>query len=74
MGLLRWTSRIQLVSVLDGWEVLRQKDRDATLSGVPVVVITAAGGGVGRTDHVERILRKPFSVKQVLDTLDPNPS
>jgi PAS domain S-box-containing protein len=59
-----------LMPGLDGWEVLAALKADATLSSIPVVVVTIvddrnAGFAMGATDY----LRKPIERSQLLEAL-----
>lgn len=58
-----------MMPIMDGWEFRRQQQGDAKLSGIPVVVITAAGEHRASTIAVDRILPKPLQLDHVLETL-----
>ncbi len=58
-----------MMPVMDGWEFLREKNKDAQLAQVPVVLFTAAGGldpsavwALGAND----VLHKPASADDLL--------
>ncbi len=48
--------------VMDGWAVLREVERDSTLSRIPVIVMTAIGGHESQRIPVSRLLRKPMDI------------
>jgi CheY-like chemotaxis protein len=55
-----------MMPVMDGWEVVAQMDRDPSLAGVPVCVVSAHDKDPPRN---VRVLRKPVSLQALLDTV-----
>jgi chemosensory pili system protein ChpA (sensor histidine kinase/response regulator) len=55
--------------VMDGWELAQRLRSDARTAGIPMIVLTARGSHWGYP--TDRVLRKPFDVRQLLDTLRP---
>jgi putative two-component system response regulator len=55
--------------VMDGWEFLRQMTSRDRLSGVPVVLATAAGDHWGYPVRPDRLVRKPFDLDRLLTVL-----
>jgi CheY-like chemotaxis protein len=58
-----------MMPVMDGWQFLAERRRDAGLAAVPVVVFTAAGGidaAAVRALGAEGVLHKPADVGDVL--------
>jgi CheY-like chemotaxis protein len=61
-----------MMPVLDGWSVLAQRQTDASLSAIPVVVMSA--GGTGAWDRARLLgadgwVSKPFDLDGILATL-----
>jgi CheY-like chemotaxis protein len=58
-----------MMPVMDGSEFRREQLADPTLSGIPVVLITAAG--LERVDRTEfsDVLRKPLKIDRVLEVI-----
>ncbi len=59
---------------LDGWEVYRRLKEDAVLAAVPVIVVTARAQDIDRVlglavAHVDDYLTKPFTPKQLTDSV-----
>ncbi len=56
-----------MMPVMDGWEFRREQQRDATLSGVPVVVLSALDesriGNIGAAAY----LKKPLDFDRLID-------
>jgi len=60
---------------LDGWEVYRRLKEDPLLAPVPVIVVTARAQDIDRVlglhvAHVDDYLSKPFTPKQLTDSVD----
>ncbi len=60
---------------LDGWEVYRRLKEDAVLAAVPVIVVTARAQDIDRVlglhvAHVDDYLTKPFTPKQLTESVD----
>jgi CheY-like chemotaxis protein len=53
--------------VMDGWEFLRQKNDDAAIADVPVVVLSAIPPA--SLDGVEMVLHKPVDPGLLVDTV-----
>ena len=68
---MRTADRIFLVlldlwmPVMDGWEVLRRKARDAGIAEIPVVVVSAIAPA--SLDGVEATLKKPISPQSLVE-------
>jgi CheY-like chemotaxis protein len=58
-----------MMPVMNGWEVLTELKRDASLSRLPVVVVSAFADQAPR-DGVRAVLRKPVQVSQLLSALE----
>jgi CheY-like chemotaxis protein len=56
-----------MMPLVTGWQVLEVIQRDPVLSGVPVVVLTAATQD--RPSGVAALLQKPFQVDDLLETI-----
>ncbi len=56
-----------MMPVMDGWQFRTEQRRDATIAGVPVVVVSA----VRQVDELEAaaVIPKPCSVDTVLDVV-----
>jgi two-component system, chemotaxis family, chemotaxis protein CheY len=52
--------------VMDGWQVLKEVERDSALSGMPVIVMTAAGGHESPPIPSNRMLRKPMNIDSLI--------
>ncbi len=60
---------------LDGWEVYRRLKEDPLLAAVPVIVVTARAQDIDRVlglrvAHVDDYLTKPFTPKQLTDSVE----
>ncbi|MCX6025712.1 MAG: response regulator [Chloroflexi bacterium] len=60
---------------LDGWEVYRRLKEDPLLAPVPVIVVTARAQDIDRVlglhvAHVDDYLTKPFTPKQLTDSVE----
>jgi DNA-binding response OmpR family regulator len=60
---------------LDGWEVYRRLKEDPLLAPVPVMVVTARAQDIDRVlglhvAHVDDYLTKPFTPKQLTDSVE----
>lgn len=60
---------------LDGWEVYRRLKEDPVLAAVPVIVVTARAQDIDRVlglhvAHVDDYLTKPFTPKQLTDSVE----
>ena len=60
---------------LDGWEVYRRLKEDPLLAPVPVIVVTARAQDIDRVlglhvAHVDDYLSKPFTPKQLTDSVE----
>jgi DNA-binding response OmpR family regulator len=60
---------------LDGWEVYRRLKEDSVLAAVPVIVVTARAQDIDRVlglhvAHVDDYLTKPFTPKQLTDSVE----
>jgi CheY-like chemotaxis protein len=53
----------------DGQAVLDELAADARTAAIPVIVISAYTGRLHPTDQVIGILRKPFDIQELLDTI-----
>jgi two-component system response regulator CpxR len=56
-----------MMPIVTGWQVLEAIQRDPALSGIPVVVLTAASQD--RPSGVAAFLRKPFRIEALLDVV-----
>jgi len=58
---------------LDGFGVLSEKSKDDEIKEIPVIVLTAKGGEDDRDNAISlgarEVLTKPFSPKQLVDTV-----
>lgn len=61
-----------MMPVMDGNEFLRAKQRDVSLSAIPVLVITAAGTRfcVDQTPDIKEFIDKPIAVPQLMAALE----
>jgi CheY-like chemotaxis protein len=61
-----------MMPVMDGWEFLVHKREDPGLARLPVVVLTAYAGSSDLAQElgVERVLKKPIELAQLIDVLD----
>jgi CheY-like chemotaxis protein len=55
-----------MMPVMDGWEFLRERERQPTLAGIPVCAVTAAET---LPSHVEHRIRKPFRLEDLLEVV-----
>ena len=60
---------------MDGWEVYQQMKADATTRQIPVIVVTAKAQNIDKVlglhiAKVEDYISKPFSPKELLDSLE----
>jgi two-component system, response regulator, stage 0 sporulation protein A len=59
---------------IDGWGVLEQLRQSGRLAGLRVVVVTAHGGpevaGRAKALGCRAVLQKPFSLRELVSTLD----
>jgi CheY-like chemotaxis protein len=58
---------------MDGWAFLAERKKDARLSRIPVLGMTASQQFVGQRrppDEVEELLRKPFPVEDILRSIE----
>ncbi len=55
-----------MMPVIDGWEVIRQAQRDADLCRIPILLTSALPAGVEISNGVMDWLRKPFTGSQLL--------
>ena len=58
-----------MMPIMDGWEVLRELERDPELAKIPVVVISAGGTQLGNR-KADRLLRKPLKIEHLLDAVE----
>lgn len=56
-----------MMPVMNGWQVLDALRSDQALSGIPVVVVSAAADGL--PSGVARTLRKPLRLEALLDAV-----
>jgi CheY-like chemotaxis protein len=56
-----------MIPIVSGWQVLETIQRDPTLAGLPVVILTATSQDKPR--GVAALLRKPFRIETLFDTL-----
>ncbi len=57
------------LTVRDGHSVLRDLAADPLTDRIPVIVISAYTGQLGRTKQIIGVLQKPFDVQELLDTV-----
>jgi DNA-binding response OmpR family regulator len=60
---------------MDGWEVYQQLKADATLSQIPVIVVTAKAQSIDKVLglHIAKVddyISKPFSPQELMDSVD----
>ena len=62
-----------MMPVMDGWAFRAEQLRDPSLSDIPVIVLTAAGGAEekGLLMKCAGALRKPVELDQLLDAVEP---
>lgn len=58
-----------MMPIMDGWQFLVEQRRDPSIARIPVVVISAATPEQTKTVVVERIVRKPLRLEDVLDSV-----
>ncbi len=57
-----------MMPVMDGWQLRDELKRDAALARIPIVALTAVSEIRPRIE-VERVLKKPFDLRVLLDVL-----
>ncbi|HNC10036.1 MAG TPA: response regulator, partial [Anaerolineales bacterium] len=60
---------------MDGWEVYQQMKADAALRDIPVIVVTAKAQNIDKVLglHIAKVddyIAKPFSPKELIDSVD----
>lgn len=56
-----------MMPVMDGWEFRREQERDPTLAGVPVVILSAADNHGNSDIAASAFLKKPLDFDRLLD-------
>jgi CheY-like chemotaxis protein len=55
-----------MMPVMDGWQFLEERQRNARLAGIPVVILSARDDQGGRVLDANGFLRKPFARDDLL--------
>ncbi len=55
-----------MMPVMNGWELAENLSKDAVLSTIPVVIVTAFSEKVGELAKTHRILKKPMGIDLLL--------
>jgi CheY-like chemotaxis protein len=59
-----------MMPVVDGWDVIKACRADPSTSTIPIIAISAVGGGqIAEKLDVQAFLPKPFDINRVLDVL-----
>src|SRR4051812_5222654 len=57
-----------MMPIMDGWEFLKEREKEKTIQKIPVVVVSALSNGVVRNDHsTVGFLRKPIELESLLN-------
>ncbi len=61
-----------MMPVMDGWQILEELDRNASLSWIPVVVISASNARLSgvRAPRVHEFMSKPLDYHKLVTTID----
>lgn len=61
-----------MMPVMDGWTFRAEQQSDTALAHIPVVILTADGGGPQKAAALDAdgVLRKPIDLSLLLDTLE----
>jgi len=61
-----------MMPIMDGVEFRAEQQRDASLSSIPVIVITASGNARdrARSMQVEGMIQKPIALDALLETIE----
>jgi CheY-like chemotaxis protein len=55
-----------MMPVMDGWQFRRAQVRDSSLAGIPVIVVSAAGGERAKQIDADDYLSKPVNLDELL--------
>ena len=58
-----------MMPVMDGWEFLRAQRADATIAGIPTVVVSGSSPSAEEELNVAAVLRKPVARDQLLSVV-----
>lgn len=58
-----------MMPVMDGWEFLKEMGENFTLTGIPVVIITAFGEKARTISQAQAVIRKPFDLNTLTETV-----
>ncbi|MFP2931075.1 response regulator [Pyxidicoccus sp. 3LG] len=58
-----------MMPVMNGWQFLEERQKDAALVAIPVVVMTATADETVWAMHVSLLLRKPVSYEQLVEAV-----
>ena len=58
-----------MMPVLDGWSFLEERSRDARLSEIPVVVVTAVSDDKLKEVSADGVIKKPFDFKELVSSI-----
>lgn len=59
-----------MMPIMNGWEFLAEKRRDARIAPIPVVVVTADSKLNQASIVVEKLIRKPIDLELLLRTIE----
>ena len=59
-----------MMPVMNGWQLLNVLHLDKNFSDIPVIVLTAASGDVLGGLQAKGLIRKPFQLSQLVDSIN----
>lgn len=61
-----------MMPVMSGWDFLKERSKESTLSRIPVIVVTALDPAEVKIPEGVDCLRKPFSFKTLVEVIEKN--
>lgn len=55
-----------MMPLMSGWEFIKEQRKDAALSSIPVVIVTASEGVQGATLPARALIQKPFELTTLM--------